>query len=948
MAITILAELRLNSAGSSPHRKINCLTVRDAPPNVARAARNSIVSIGHNALETVKSLFLLVVLGFGLGCLKNARAASFVWTGHAPAPNSLDWNNQQNWSPNNQGVPGAGDSASIGGEGTNGTLGGYFVVLTTPVTVKDLSITASTITGTGLTINGTLEYKVSSIFIGGTLTIAGMMNVDPATYARVSESDLACASLVNNGTVTIRNGAFLNCINAPTMIVNNTTFTLEDNATMSVGSGASGSKFNNIGTFKAGNSTVSGFGSTSIFQNGTGAIVDVESGRLQLDGSGGAAGYVNAGTFQTGSGGIIDVQGAIKLQNSFYTGAGTTLLNHVTADGLATVSGHVEFGGGWVETGTLEIRSGGTFRWTGGVIRGDFSTNATSLVKVDAGAQLILDGFNPLQLLQTQIDNHGSITWTNTADFALGNEASVMNERDGVFEAQNDAVMRTTDLPNGDANATFKNYGKFKKTFGTTNLYTGIDVPFSATGGSVSVGAGTLRFYQGSDGSFTSATLTTTQGAVLEFYGGDHTFASTFATGSGQILLDGTANLIVAFGNNFHIACDFELAGGSVAGSGSCRVSSGGILNWTGGSMYDAGTTVIEAGGLLNILGGGTKNIVERSLINQGGGRIVWSGSGPISTDRSNTVVVVDNQSAAIFEIQGDAIFHGSLTPTLYNEGLLKKTGAGGTTRLSCNVTNTGTIEGDSGILEIAYAYADNTGTGIKGTLVANAGATIKFDQNLFIEGTISGSGTIQAPLIVNNGELDSGGLHFKAYLNNNGRQVAGDAPGFLSVQNDFGQSAAGTLVIPIQGTNASTPDFGQLLVAGAASLGGTLEVGIENGFAPAVGNQFPFLACASRKGTFSNLHLPAGFALNYSSTGAVLTVTGPVPVQMISPSVTAGNFGFQFGTINGRSYTIQSKNDLTAANWTFYTNFTGNGTLSQLVVPLRGAPQKFFRVSEP
>jgi hypothetical protein len=63
-------------------------------------------------------------------------------------------------------------------------------------------------------------------------------------------------------------------------------------------------------------------------------------------------------------------------------------------------------------------------------------------------------------------------------------------------------------------------------------------------------------------------------------------------------------------------------------------------------------------------------------------------------------------------------------------------------------------------------------------------------------------------------------------------------------------------------------------------------------------------------------------------------------------PAGTGFNFGFQ--SVSNQSYTIQRNDDLATANWIFYTNFTGNGSLMQLVTPVTNVPQRFFRVRQP
>ena len=121
----------------------------------------------------------------------------------------------------------------------------------------------------------------------------------------------------------------------------------------------------------------------------------------------------------------------------------------------------------------------------------------------------------------------------------------------------------------------------------------------------------------------------------------------------------------------------------------------------------------------------------------------------------------------------------------------------------------------------------------------------------------------------------------------------------------------------------------------------------ITNGYAPPVGATFPFLTSFQRNGTFNKVILPSGITLNYSSGGATLVVTGAVPVGIISPLATNGQFQFGFNTISNRSYTVQYKDDLSGGNWTYFTNFIGTGSYWQISAPNINA-HRYFRVSEP
>src|SRR5581483_9629357 len=78
----------------------------------------------------------------------------------------------------------------------------------------------------------------------------------------------------------------------------------------------------------------------------------------------------------------------------------------------------------------------------------------------------------------------------------------------------------------------------------------------------------------------------------------------------------------------------------------------------------------------------------------------------------------------------------------------------------------------------------------------------------------------------------------------------------------NYTQTGAGILKLEIGGTNAATPDFDRLDVGGAATLGGTLNVSLVNGFTPAGADAFLVIPFVSRTGdfaTFNGSSFPGG-----------------------------------------------------------------------------------------
>lgn len=87
---------------------------------------------------------------------------------------------------------------------------------------------------------------------------------------------------------------------------------------------------------------------------------------------------------------------------------------------------------------------------------------------------------------------------------------------------------------------------------------------------------------------------------------------------------------------------------------------------------------------------------------------------------------------------------------------------------------------------------------------------------------------------------------------------------------------------------------------------------------------------------------------------GTYIERNSPVQVcpgspQILSVNVLGNNFGMSFLTVSSQSYTVQANLDLTTTNWFACTNFSGNGLIMPVAVPIsNGISQEFFRVKQP
>jgi hypothetical protein len=164
------------------------------------------------------------------------------------------------------------------------------------------------------------------------------------------------------------------------------------------------------------------------------------------------------------------------------------------------------------------------------------------------------------------------------------------------------------------------------------------------------------------------------------------------------------------------------------------------------------------------------------------------------------------------------------------------------------------TLAGPTG----AFAYSQSGGSTklATGTLDPN---TIQING-----GTLTGSGTIVGN-VTNGGTFTPGG---------------DGTIGTVNIQGSYTQTSSGTLKIDVGGTTSGTDD--QVNVTGAATLGGTLNVNIVNGFAPTRGSTLvtQVMTFGSRSGDFATKTTTGnpniGFATHYTASQLDLFAAAP------------------------------------------------------------------------
>ena len=91
---------------------------------------------------------------------------------------------------------------------------------------------------------------------------------------------------------------------------------------------------------------------------------------------------------------------------------------------------------------------------------------------------------------------------------------------------------------------------------------------------------------------------------------------------------------------------------------------------------------------------------------------------------------------------------------------------------------------------------------------------------------------------------------------------------------------------------------FGQIALSGnPATLAGGVSANANNGFVPALGNQFPVLSVTSLAGTFTSTNLPGGLSIAYSNNAAFLAVTSTFVGPLITWTPSAIGYGAALGS---------------------------------------------------
>jgi hypothetical protein len=683
--------------------------------------------------------------------------------------------------------------------------------------------------------------------------------------------------------------------------------------------------------------------------NSTGNITSLAIGAPSVTLSGGGTVTLsnNANNFIFGATTADTLTNQETIQGAGHIGNGQlTLVNSGIINSNQTAGMTIQANGGTTNTGTLEATSGSTLGLVGMTVTntgGTISANGSKLQEINAtinGGTVTLTGASTLQMTNGIIHNGSTLnnSATGTIEVVAGTNTlggTVNNPAGGVIKVDNNALLilengsypklgtvtlnstgNFTDLEIGGANVTLSG-GTVTLSNNANNFIFGATAADTLTNQETIQGAGhigngqmgllnsgtilanqsTPLVIQPSTAGFTNnGTLQVNSGDLMHVLGGPFTnFSGTTLTGgtynvTGTVEIDqlgSTGGEIVtdaAHINLTGLSSSFVDAAGKDALSKLASTTAAGSFALAGGRNFTTAGNFTNNGALT--IGTGSKFDVNGNLTNFSGTTLTGGSYNVTGTLQFNSANVVTN--AANITLSGTSskiTDQGGAANALANFATNSSTGSftlsgGQTLTTSGSFTNAGTLTvatGSTFTLNGGGTYTQTGGTTTVDGLLKSSVTTAALNLN---GGSLFGTGMLGF------GVVDSGIIT---------PADSKTSAGMLAVSGTYHQNSGGALNIAIGGTTPGTK-YDQLNVTGAATLNGTLNLSLINGFVPTVGSTFEILNASSVSGTFSTVN---GTKINASEHFVVACDTTDCDVTVASGATTAsvGTTGVQRST---------------------------------------------------
>lgn len=782
------------------------------------------------------------------------------------------------------------------------------------------TIDASNGTLVGVTINSGSVVTVASnapATLQGTISNAG-------TIALGTSSGFGSELLIGPGTVTHTGGGSITMANqtgnyvhsnSGGILVNDTGNTIQGAGTIGLGPNDSFT-FNNKGTVNANVSNALAVDpaapviNTGLLEATAGGTLNLETAVTNTGGTIYATGAnsivtlsgitVTGGTLSAAQGGIIS--GNYGTLNAVTISPGTTVS---VGSSAMTLAGVISNGGTISLTGSspaLTFDSGTVTHTGGGSIA--MSSQAGGAIYSTAGGTFINDTNNTIQgpgsiglAYSFKFNNMGTVNANSSNGLTVNIRQAVTNT--GLLEATAGGTLNLqtpvintggTILATG-ANS-LVNLSGSTITDGTltTSLGGRITTGYSTLGG-ITISPGSNVLIDSSATATLSGTVTNNGAITLStFNSAIQIFNNLTFAGSGSVTMAG-GNAIIYGQSVSHLTngANHTIQGSGQIGDGQMSVVNNGtfLANQTSSLTVQSDFSGATNNGTFQANSGSTL-YVNGTLTNYSNATHVLTGgayncfSGAINLFQAQTISgnVIATNSATIV-LDGPAAKIGDRTGTNMLRGFLATNTAAGSftiqnaaslTSATSGFTNAGTLNiGANSTFTVGGAHDYLQTGGLTNLGSANATLAVAAGHSVNITGgLLEGQGIIQGNLV------DSGIVH------------PGESPGILEVIGSDTQNASGHLEIDIGGVGPGT-GYSELIVSGPASLGGTLDLSLINGFTPTDGEHFVILTSSGLSGTFANVTgLTEGnvtFTVTYSPPGfandVVLNASVPEPASV-------------------------------------------------------------------
>lgn len=554
---------------------------------------------------------------------------------------------------------------------------------------------------------------------------------------------------------------------------------------------------------------------------------------------------------------------------------------------------------------------------------GHFGLNLRNLNNTIRGWGELGGGFNTqFSLNRLNIDNDGGIIDANTSGKALvvhlageqygaQNSTHLVNRNGGILRASNGGTLEMIIDGSSGFNTTVNTGGTVSAIDGGTVR---LSRPAIIEGGTVTTSnGGAIRgWYPGGDG---GTLKDLTNNGLVAVAGGEVMRLAGTIMNNGSVVVQKDGVLYLRAGANITGPGSIWLPDGYpsfVVPEGfpaSVAISNGQVLRGAGqineidfqinGGTIDADN---ESGRELNVIlryDGGTviRNNANGTFRASKKGQLWFStaggGAGPsiVANDAANGAVIRADDDGIVRVRDGKTVVDGARFITTGN-GRISGAEPGGGSGIYTNFINDGLV-----------AAGANEGCVIGGTITNNG--TIAAIGSMFLRsdtvingpGTISVEGALHTPangLDLNSGRMIGNGTVHGTVRNNSGVIAPGQSPGKLTINGNYSQGANGALTIELGGTTAGT-QYDQLIVNGAATLGGALNLIATNGYKPAIGDKFTLITAHNFSGAFTAINT-VGFSATtqYEANGVTITVTNVAP-EITSSTSASGTQGEAF-----------------------------------------------------